>query len=228
MTPTEKARSSTCEGKTFTCKDDDYKKEMDYLKQKIDAGADFIITQMFFDTKVFGTFVEDCRKWGIQCPIVPGLMCINAYAGFCKMTKFCKTRVPTELQAKMDSIKDDSDAVKAFGVEFGIQMCQDLMAIGVDVLHFYTLNLEKVTFGILKGLGYEVKGAVDESDASTMVAKGSAWARVGDKVKTIYGSGTVTDVRPDGCASVTIESWRMADGQTPTAFLQKEHYSKIF
>jgi len=126
---------------------------------------------MFFDTKVFGKFVENCRKWGIQCPIVPGLMCINAYAGFCKMTKFCKTRVPAELQAKMDSIKDDADAIKAFGVEFGIQMCKDLMEIGVDVLHFYTLNLEKVTFGILKGLGYEVKGVVDESDAQTMVAK---------------------------------------------------------
>jgi methylenetetrahydrofolate reductase (NADPH) len=98
-------------------------------------------------------------------------MCINAYTGFCKMTKFCKTRVPAELQAKMDSIKDADDAIKAFGIEYGIQMCQDLMEIGVDVLHFYTLNLEKVTFGILEGLGYNVKGVVDESDASTMIAK---------------------------------------------------------
>lgn len=228
MSEAETARSSTCDGKTFTCKDEDYKKEMDYLKQKIDAGADFIITQMFFDTKVFGTFVDDCRKWGINVPIVPGLMCINAYGGFCKMTKFCKTRVPAELQAKMDSIAEDTEAMKTFGVEYGIQMCKELMEIGVDVLHFYTLNLEKVTFGILQGLGYEVKGAVDESDASTMVAKGSAWARVGDKVKTIYGSGTVQDVRSDGTASVMIESWRLADGQTPTAFLQKEHYSKVF
>ena len=91
MSEAEKGRSSTFDGKVFTCKDKDYKKEMDYLKKKVDAGADFIITQMFFDTKVFGTFVEDCRKWGIMCPVVPGLMCINAYAGFCKMTKFCKT-----------------------------------------------------------------------------------------------------------------------------------------
>jgi len=75
-----------------------YAGELEYLKKKIDAGAQLIITQMFFDTKVFGTFVEDCRKWGIMCPVVPGLMCINAYAGFCKMTKFCKTRVPSALQ----------------------------------------------------------------------------------------------------------------------------------
>ena len=53
---------------------------------------------MFFDVEVFKTFVKDCRKWGINCPVVPGLMCINAYAGFVKMTKFCKTRVPKELQ----------------------------------------------------------------------------------------------------------------------------------
>jgi len=222
MTESEKARSSTEDGKVYTCRDDDYKKEMDYLKKKIDAGADFIITQMFFDTKVFGTFVKDCRKWGIDCPIVPGLMCINAYGGFAKMTKFCKTRVPAELKAKMDSIKDDPDAVKAFGVEFGIQMCQDLIEIGVDVLHFYTLNLEKITYGILNGLGYEVKGSVDESDANTMIAKGSAWARVGDKVKTAEGEGTVTAIETDGSATIEFE------GATPTATLKKEEYSKVF
>jgi len=222
MTESEKARSSTEGGKVFTCLDDDYKKEMEYLKKKIDAGADFIITQMFFDTKVFGTFVNDCRKYGITCPIVPGLMCINAYAGFCKMTKFCKTRVPTDLRTKMDSLKDDPDAVKAFGIEFGVQMCQDLIEIGVDVLHFYTLNLEKTTYGILSGLGYEVKGNANDSDAQTMVAKGSAWARVGDTVKTAQGVGIVQAIGSDGSATIEFE------GETPTATLKKEEYSKVF
>lgn len=222
MSESEKARSSTEDGKVYTCLDDDYKKEMDYLKKKIDAGADFIITQMFFDTKVFGTFVKDCRKWGIDCPIVPGLMCINAYNGFVKMTKFCKTRVPSELRAKMDNLKDDPDKVKAFGVEFGIQMCQDLIEIGVEVLHFYTLNLEKITYGILDGLGYEVKGIVDESDATTMVAKGSAWARVGDKVKTSKGEGTVTAIDNNGSATVEFP------GEESTATFKKEDYSKVF
>mmetsp|Transcript_25698 Transcript_25698/g.60247 ORF Transcript_25698/g.60247 Transcript_25698/m.60247 type:complete len:404 (+) Transcript_25698:117-1328(+) len=222
MTESEKARSSTEDGKVYTCLDDDYKKEMDYLKKKIDAGADFIITQMFFDTKVFGTFVEDCKKWGINCPIVPGLMCINAYGGFVKMTKFCKTRVPTELRAKMDSLKDDPDKVKAFGVEFGIQMCEDLIKIGVDVLHFYTLNLEKITYGILGGLGYDVKGSVDESDAQTMIAKGSAWARVGDKVKTSQGEGTVTAIDSDGSATVEFP------GEATKATFKKGEYEKVF
>merc|ERR1712085_84432 len=104
--------------------------------------------------------------------------------------------------AKMDSIKDDVDAVKAFGVQYGIEMCKDLTNIGADVLHFYTLNLEKITYGILGGLGYDVKGSVDESDAQTMIAKGSAWARVGDKVKTSQGEGTVTAIDSDGSATV--------------------------
>lgn len=222
MTEAEEARSSTEGGKVYTCRDDDYKKEMDYLKEKVDAGADFIITQMFFDTKVFGTFVKDCKTWGINCPIVPGLMCINAFGGFAKMTKFCKTRVPAELMAKMVSIKDDPDAVKAFGVEFGIQMCQDLIEIGVEVLHFYTLNLEKITYGILTGLGYEVKGSVDESDAKTMTAMGSAWARVGDKVKTSQGEGIVTAIETDGSATVEFS------GETATATFKKDDYSKVF
>ena len=182
--------------------------------------TDFIITQMFFDTKVFANFVEDCKKWGINCPIVPGLMCINAYAGFCKMTKFCKTRVPAALQAKMDSIKDDPDAVKAFGVEFGIAMCKDLSPL-IDVLHFYTLNLEKVTFGILAGLGYEVKSAADEADAASMVAKGSAWARVGDSVKTSKGNGIVQEIGKDGSAVIALDG-----GETLT--FKKEDYSKEF
>jgi Methylenetetrahydrofolate reductase len=138
------------------------------------------------------------------------------------MTKFCKTRVPEELRAKMDSIKDDADAVKTFGVEYGIQMCQELMAIGVDVLHFYTLNLEKVTFGILQGLGYDVKGIADESDATTMVAKGSAWARVGDKVKTGDSTGVVQEIHSDGSATILLED------QSDPVTVKKEDYNKVF
>ena len=59
------------------------------------------------------------------------------------MTKFCKTRVPKALEDKMDSMKDDPAAVKAFGVEFGAEICQQLIDFGIDVLHFYTLNLER-------------------------------------------------------------------------------------
>mmetsp|Transcript_20435 Transcript_20435/g.30701 ORF Transcript_20435/g.30701 Transcript_20435/m.30701 type:complete len:415 (+) Transcript_20435:132-1376(+) len=229
LSESEKTRYSEFDGKMYVCKDEDYKKEMDYLKEKVDAGADMIITQMFFDVEVFKTFVNDCRKWGITCPIIPGLMCINAYPGFKKMTKFCKTRVPKDLEAKMDSMKDDAAAVKAFGVEFGAEVCQKLMDFGVEVLHFYTLNLEKVVYGITDALGL-TDGLVEksnESDANSMVAVGSAWARVGDKVKSIYGEGTVKEIRRGGEAVIEMLSWELAGGQRPTAYLQKAHYQKI-
>jgi hypothetical protein len=186
---------------------------------------------MFFDAKVFISFCEDCIKWGIHCPIVPGLMCINAYPGFAKMTKFCKSRVPAKLQADMDAIQDDAAAVKAFGTDYIAQMCQDMIASGhVKVLHFYTLNLEKVVYGVLDKLGLSTNALsqANELDAASQVAKGSAWARVGDKVQSIYGAGTVMELNAaDGAASIKIESWTMAGGQNPTAYLQKAAYKKI-
>eukprot|EP00541_Cyclophora_tenuis_P008389 CAMPEP_0116563076 /NCGR_PEP_ID=MMETSP0397-20121206/12525_1 /TAXON_ID=216820 /ORGANISM="Cyclophora tenuis, Strain ECT3854" /LENGTH=410 /DNA_ID=CAMNT_0004089465 /DNA_START=12 /DNA_END=1245 /DNA_ORIENTATION=+ len=230
LSPSEAARSSVFDGKTYACKDEDYKKEMDYLKSKVDAGAELIITQMFFDVAVFTKFVEDCREWGIKVPVVPGLMCINNYGGFKKMTKFCKTRVPPALGAKMEEIKDDPNAIKEFGVEFGSETVKALMEFGVEVLHFYTLNLEKVVYGILDRLGLR-EGATaqtNERDASSMVAVGSAWARVGDTVKSIYGTGTVTEIRPTGAAVVRLESWLLAEGQNPTAYLEKGAYTKVF
>mmetsp|Transcript_22967 Transcript_22967/g.46441 ORF Transcript_22967/g.46441 Transcript_22967/m.46441 type:complete len:408 (+) Transcript_22967:59-1282(+) len=222
MSDAEKGRCCTHDGVTYVCKDEDYKKEMDYLKEKIDAGGDFIITQMFFDAEVFKTFVKDCRAWGINCPVVPGLMCINAYPGFKKMTKFCKTRVPKALEQKMDSMKDDPDAVKKFGVEFGADICRSLLDFGVKILHFYTLNLEKVVYGITDELGI-TSGLVEtsnESDAKDMVAVGSAWARVGDTVKSSAGQGVVKEIKADGSAVVDI------DGKDVE--LAKGSYRKVF
>lgn len=185
---------------------------------------------MFFDVAVFKKFVEDCREWGIKVPIVPGLMCINNYGGFKKMTKFCKTRVPEALGAKMEALKDDADAIKEFGIEFGSETVSSLMEFGVEVLHFYTLNLEKVVYGILDKLGLR-QGALastNEKDAASMVAVGSAWARVGDKVSSVYGSGTVTEIRPSGAAVIRLESWLLAEGQNPMAYLEKGNFKKVF
>jgi methylenetetrahydrofolate reductase (NADPH) len=111
---------------------------------------------MFFDVDLYLKFVDDCQAFGIHIPIIPGLMIIQAYPGFRKMVGFCKTRVPAELEAKMESLKDDPDGVKAFGIEFTTGICRRLMAAGKSKckgLHFYTLNLEKSTMGILDALG---------------------------------------------------------------------------
>lgn len=228
MSDSERARCSTFDGVTYVCKDEDYKKEMDYLKEKVDAGADFIITQMFFDADVYKTFVEDCRRWGITCPVVPGLMCINAYPGFTKMTKFCKTRVTKDLRDKMESLREDGAAVKKFGVEFGTKLCQELVDAGAPGLHFYTLNLEKVVYGILDSLGVsaDLEGKSNETDAATMQAVGSAWAREGDTVKTPFGKGIMKEVRRSGCGVIVVDDWTLAGGQKPVAYLRQDSYEK--
>jgi len=152
LSEAEKGRLVKMEDKVFVCSDEDFQAELAYLKKKVDAGANVIITQMFFDTKVFLTFVEACRRIGISVPIVPGIMLISSLAGFNKMTAFCKTRVPDELRSKLDSIKDDAEAVKRFGIEFTTNLCKQLLDAGIRNLHFYTLNTEEATFAVLKNL----------------------------------------------------------------------------
>lgn len=136
------------------CLDNQFKTEIDYLKQKVDAGASMVITQMFFDVEVFKCFVINCRAAGINVPILPGVMSISNYGGFKRMIKFCKTRVPKELGEHMEALKDDHEGIKHFGVEFGVKMCKELIEFGVAGLHFYTLNTAGVTTAIMEQLGY--------------------------------------------------------------------------
>ena len=207
LTEAEKLRcskSKNSEGEVVTCVcfDDDYAKEMSYLKEKVDAGADFIITQMFFDSQVFVDFVANCRKIGINVPIVPGIMCINNYGGFFRMTSFCKTRVPPSVISEMEKRKDDEESLKTYGVEFGTELCKKLVESGAPCVHFYTLNLEKVVYGILDGLGWtkELSKSIEDADKDekTMKAVGSAWARPGDEVMSMFGKGIVKEIRSDG------------------------------
>ncbi|KAF4319806.1 hypothetical protein G195_004769 [Phytophthora kernoviae 00238/432] len=126
--------------------------DIKYLKEKVDAGADFIITQLFYDVKVFVEFVKECRAVGITCPIIPGIMPIQNYGGFERMTSFCNTYVPEEVRKALEPIKDNDEAVKDYGVQLGITMSQQLIDAGVPGLHFYTLNLERSVRRILEGL----------------------------------------------------------------------------
>lgn len=152
------------------CLDEAFKGEMEYLKAKIDAGAAMIVTQMFFDVEIYGRFVKACRDYGINVPIVPGIMCIANYGGFKRMIKFCKTRVPDSLMAKMEELKDDADAIKKFGIEFGIDMCKRMQEMGAPGFHFYTLNTSPVTVAIIEGLGYFPTPAPDQTVFTAVTA----------------------------------------------------------
>lgn len=153
LTASERRRVITLEDGDHVCSDADYAGELAYLKAKCDAGADVIITQMFFDVEVFLQFVRDCRSLGIGVPIMPGLMLIQNYGGFKRMTAFCKSRVPAFLAAQMEAVKDEDAKVREAGVAIGAAMCKALIAAGVKGLHLYTLNTEAVPYGVLKELG---------------------------------------------------------------------------
>jgi methylenetetrahydrofolate reductase (NADPH) len=131
----------------------DYDNELNYLKQKVDAGADIIITQMFFDVDVYLQFVRDCRAKGITVPIMPGIMLIQNYGGFKRMVVFCKSRVPGEIVDAVEAVKDDEAKLKELGIKIGADMCKKIVKAGILGLHLYTLNLEDGMNGILKEMG---------------------------------------------------------------------------
>ncbi|KAF4722030.1 hypothetical protein FOZ62_021943 [Perkinsus olseni] len=132
--------------------------DLAHLKEKVDAGADLIITQLFYDTEVFFNFVAAVRALGIQVPIFPGIMPIQSYSGFKKMTEFCKTKVPRAIADQLEQVKGDDQKVKDLGVEICVAMCSQIMSYGVDHchssggLHFYTLNLESSVSRIIERL----------------------------------------------------------------------------
>jgi len=127
--------------------------DLQNLKKKIDAGADFVITQLFYDVEEFLHFIDRARKIGITVPILPGIMPIQSYAGFKRMTGFCKTKVPQKLMDELEAVKDDEQAVKDLGVRLGVEMCKEIADSGLcPGLHFYTLNLEVSVMRIIDGL----------------------------------------------------------------------------
>ena len=94
--------------------------------------------------------MKACRKHGIMVPVIPGIMLVQAAGGFRKMTAMCKTRVPAAVKESVDAKADNDVALKAYGVDLGVQISHQLLAVGAPGLHFYTLNLDKTTLAIAK------------------------------------------------------------------------------
>lgn len=141
-------------GDAKVCTEEQMAEEIAYLKAKIDAGGDYIITQLFFDNSFFVKFVKAVRAAGITVPILPGMLPPLAYAGFNRMTELCKTFVPAAVRAKADSLKDaPAEEFRAWGVELVAGMCREMAASGINHFHFYTLNQTPSTLDCLKKLG---------------------------------------------------------------------------
>ncbi len=110
-----------------------------YLKQKIDNGAEYVVTQMFFDNSKYYDFIDRCRKAGINVPIIPGLRPITTIGQLNILPKIFHVDMPMQLVSELMKCKDDNDA-KEVGVEWCKAQCLDLMAHGVPSIHFYSLN----------------------------------------------------------------------------------------
>lgn len=131
-------------------------KELDYLKLKVDQGADYICTQMFFDNHDFLDFRERCDLAGITVPIIAGIMPINSLGGMQRMAQLAAgTRFPARLIAMMESCKDNSATVREIGIDYATEQCSHLLENKVCGIHFYTLNKSDATRQIFANLGLQ-------------------------------------------------------------------------
>ncbi len=128
--------------------------ELDHLKAKVDAGADYICTQLFFDNRDLYDFRERCELAGINVPIIAGIMPVSTVKGMQKMADLAAgSRFPAPLLKAVDRAKDDPEAVKRVGIHWATEQCRDLLDNSIDGIHFYTLNKAEATLQIYRNLG---------------------------------------------------------------------------
>ena len=124
--------------------------DIENLKKKTDAGADYVITQMFFDNKVYYDFVDRCRAAGITVPIIPGLKPLSTVRQLTSLPEAFSLDIPQELAQAVRAAGDDKAAVYRTGAEWCIMQCKDLIAHGVPAVHFYTMGKSENMVNILK------------------------------------------------------------------------------
>jgi len=125
-----------------------------HLKEKVGAGADFVVTQLFFDNADYFEFRDYVTgKLGVNVPIVPGIIAIVSATQITKFTQLCGAKIPPALRAKLDTLGTDDEAALKFGIEYATQQCEALLRAGAPGLHFYTLNKAHSTVQVVKNLG---------------------------------------------------------------------------
>lgn len=114
--------------------------DLKYLREKVDAGAVAIITQLFFDNDDYYRYVEDARQIGVQVPIVPGVLPILSASQVRRFTSLCCAKIPAPLERELVKVEDDDAAAVQLGIEYATRQCEGLIEFGVPGLHFYSLN----------------------------------------------------------------------------------------
>ncbi len=130
----------------------DKKADLDHLKRKVDAGADFIVTQLFFDNRYYFDFIDRAQNLGIQIPIIPGIMPILNVKQVQRFTKMCGSTIPALLMERLEAVQDDPETVRQLGIDHAAEQCEHLLQEGAPGIHFYTLNRSNATLKILESL----------------------------------------------------------------------------
>lgn len=126
--------------------------DLQHAKDKVDAGATLLVTQLFFDNDAYFNYVDRARAIGIDVPIIPGIMPIGGYEQIKRFTSMCGASIPERLMTELEARKDDPEAVADLGVAYATLQCADLLARGAPGIHFYTLNKSPATRAILSSL----------------------------------------------------------------------------
>ena len=127
--------------------------EIRHFKKKVDVGANGAITQYFYNADAYFRFVEDCQATGIELPIVPGVMPIGNFSQLARFSDACGAEIPRWMRFKLESFRDDSASIRAFGLDVVTELCDRLLSGGAPGLHFYTLNQAGLTSTIWQRLG---------------------------------------------------------------------------
>lgn len=127
--------------------------DLTFLKEKIDAGAAAVITQLFFDNEDYCRFVDDLRKLGVTVPVVPGVLPILSAPQVRRFTSLCRAKIPLKLERQLVKVENDDEAAIEMGIDYATRQCEALLKFGVQGLHFYSLNKSYSLLSICKNLG---------------------------------------------------------------------------
>ena len=126
--------------------------DLNNFKRKVEAGADSAITQYFYNADCYYHFIEQCEKMGITIPVVPGIMPIGRFSQLARFSDACGAEIPRWIRKKLEGYGDDTDSIRAFGLDVITRLCEDLLKAGAPGLHFYTMNQSALTTAIWQRL----------------------------------------------------------------------------